>query len=96
MLWTGGKDSSLALYEAHLLGYEITHLATFVPTEKPEFLAHPVSFMKYQAEALGLPISRWKSLNLSRKLRKSHPALKRKIRSNRLDNRRYRGSQRRP
>ena len=30
-------------------------MATFVPTEKPEFLAHPVSFMKYQAEALGLP-----------------------------------------
>ncbi|MBI5560315.1 MAG: diphthine--ammonia ligase [Deltaproteobacteria bacterium] len=52
--WTGGKDSSLALYEAKLLGYEIVSLATFAPS-KPEFLAHPIGFMKYQAEALSLP-----------------------------------------
>lgn len=54
VLWTGGKDSSLALYEAKLLGYEVRSLVTFVPRE-PEFLAHPLSFMKYQAEALELP-----------------------------------------
>jgi len=54
VLWTGGKDSSLAFYEAKLLGYAIRSLTTFVPCE-PEFLAHPLSFMKYQAEALGLP-----------------------------------------
>jgi len=36
------------------LGYEVGSLVTFVPAE-PEFLAHPLSFMKYQAEALGLP-----------------------------------------
>ncbi|MAE42942.1 hypothetical protein CMO93_04165 [Candidatus Woesearchaeota archaeon] len=54
MLWTGGKDSSLALYEAKLLGYEVKSLVTFVPPG-PEFLAHPISFMKYQAEAIGLP-----------------------------------------
>jgi diphthine-ammonia ligase len=54
ILWTGGKDSSLALYEATLLGYEIVSLATFAPV-KPEFLAHPIGFMKYQAEALSLP-----------------------------------------
>lgn len=54
VLWTGGKDSSLALYEAKLLGYEIASLVTFVP-DKPEFLAHPLNFMKYQADALGLP-----------------------------------------
>ena len=53
--WTGGKDSSLALYEATLLGYEIVSLVTFVPHGKPEFLAHPIGFMKYQAEALCLP-----------------------------------------
>lgn len=53
VLWTGGKDSSLALYEAKLLGYKIVGLITFVPRE-PVFLAHPINFMKYQAEALGL------------------------------------------
>lgn len=54
VLWTGGKDSSLSLYEAKLLGYEVRSLVTFVPSEA-EFLAHPLGFMKYQAEALGLP-----------------------------------------
>lgn len=54
VLWSGGKDSSLALYEAKLLGYEVRGLITFVPSES-EFLSHPLNFMKYQAEALGLP-----------------------------------------
>lgn len=53
MLWTGGKDSSLALYEARQDGYFIRYLVTFAPPE-PEFLAHPLSFMKMQARALAL------------------------------------------
>lgn len=54
MLWTGGKDSSLALFEAGQDGYAIRCLVTFAPPE-PEFLAHPLEFMKLQAQALGLP-----------------------------------------
>jgi len=54
MLWTGGKDSSLALLEASRSGYEVRCLVTFAPP-KPDFLAHPLAFMKLQAEALGLP-----------------------------------------
>ena len=54
MLWTGGKDSSLALYEASRSGYHVRCLVTFAPPQ-PDFLAHPLSFMKLQAEALGLP-----------------------------------------
>jgi diphthine-ammonia ligase len=54
MLWTGGKDSSLALYEARRNGYRIECLVTFAPPE-PDFLAHPLDFMKLQAQALGLP-----------------------------------------
>jgi len=54
MLWTGGKDSSLALFEASRSGYEVRSLVTFAPPE-PDFLAHPLAFMKLQAEALGLP-----------------------------------------
>lgn len=53
VLWTGGKDSALAFYKARLAGYKIVNLLTFVP-EKADFLAHPLPFMKYQAEALGI------------------------------------------
>jgi diphthine-ammonia ligase len=54
MLWTGGKDSSLALFEAGQNGYCVRRLITFAPPE-PDFLAHPLQFMKLQAQALGLP-----------------------------------------
>lgn len=53
MLWTGGKDSSMALYEATQNGYHVRCLITFAPPE-PDFLAHPLSFLKTQAQALGL------------------------------------------
>ena len=53
VLWTGGKDSALACYKARLQGYQIIGLFTFVP-HQGEFLAHPISFMRHQAEALGL------------------------------------------
>lgn len=54
MLWTGGKDSSLALFEAAQAGYCIRCLVTFAPPE-PDFLAHPLEFMRLQAQALRLP-----------------------------------------
>ncbi len=31
VLWTGGKDSALALYEARLSGFTIVNLVTFIP-----------------------------------------------------------------
>lgn len=54
MLWTGGKDCSLAFYEARQEGYEVCCLVTFAP-ENPNFLAHPPAFIKKQAQALELP-----------------------------------------
>ena len=54
VLWTGGKDSCLALYEAIGAGYDVQRLVTFAPPQ-PRFLAHPIEFMRYQAEALALP-----------------------------------------
>lgn len=54
MLWTGGKDSSMALYEAAQNGCSIRCLITFAPPE-PEFLAHPLEFIRLQAQALALP-----------------------------------------
>ncbi len=54
MLWTGGKDSALALYEASQNGCCVHCLVTFAPPE-PKFLAHPLAFIKLQAQALELP-----------------------------------------
>jgi diphthine-ammonia ligase len=54
VLWTGGKDSSLALYEAQQMGMRIRCLVTFVP-RKPVFLAHPLPFLERQALAAELP-----------------------------------------
>jgi uncharacterized protein (TIGR00290 family) len=54
MLWTGGKDSAMALFEARQNGYHIRYLVTFAPPE-PHFLAHPLDFIKMQAQALALP-----------------------------------------
>lgn len=51
--WTGGKDSSLALYETEMSGYRINCLVTFAPSQE-RFLAHPLAFMRLQAQALGL------------------------------------------
>ena len=58
VLWTGGKDSVLALHEAQENGCRVRCLVTFAPPE-PDFLAHPVTFMKLQAEALALPHFLW-------------------------------------
>jgi diphthine-ammonia ligase len=54
MLWTGGKDSSMALYEGSRHGYRVCCLVTFAPPDR-DFLAHPLGFIKMQAEALRLP-----------------------------------------
>jgi len=54
VLWTGGKDSALALYEAQRMGYDVAKLVTFAPANG-KFLAHPLSFMACQAEALHVP-----------------------------------------
>lgn len=56
VLWTGGKDSALALYDAMLLGYDVVNLVTFAPVGQ-NFRAHPLNFMAHQAEAIGLPHS---------------------------------------
>ena len=55
VLWTGGKDSFLALCRAREQGEDIACLATFVPESK-EFRAHPLERMRSQAASLGIPI----------------------------------------
>ena len=56
ILWTGGKDSALALHEAKLKGYDLVNLVTFAPAGET-FRAHPLDFMALQAKALGIPHS---------------------------------------
>jgi len=52
VLWTGGKDSALALHRS--AGQGVTELVTFVP-EQAHFRAHDLELMTFQARALGLP-----------------------------------------
>lgn len=52
VLWTGGKDSALALHAAEQQGYRVECLATFAPPN-PRFLAHPIDFIQLQAQAMG-------------------------------------------
>ena len=52
VLWTGGKDSALALYRS--LHWGVTELVTFVPPEA-RFQAHDLNLMAWQARAIGLP-----------------------------------------
>jgi len=68
VLWTGGKDSCCALQEARQAGHEVVLLATFLPKD-PDFLAHPVKFMKAQAKALDLP---WIGFSVSEPYRRHY------------------------
>jgi diphthine-ammonia ligase len=52
VLWTGGKDSALALHRS--AGSGVRQLVTFVPPDA-HFQAHDLELMTWQARALGLP-----------------------------------------
>jgi diphthine-ammonia ligase len=52
VLWTGGKDSALALHRSAL--HNVTELVTFVPPGA-HFQAHDLNLMAWQARAIGLP-----------------------------------------
>ena len=54
VLWTGGKDCNLALYEAKVAGFEIVRLVTFLIGEG-NLRAHPIEIMQQQAESMNLP-----------------------------------------
>lgn len=54
VLWTGGKDSALALFESHS-SFQIDCLVTFTPESQCRFYAHPLPLIRAQAESIGLP-----------------------------------------
>ena len=55
VLWTGGKDSALAL-QVSLNLYDIRRLVCFVPADGRQFYAHPTELMELQAQKIGIPI----------------------------------------
>ena len=55
VLWTGGKDSALALHLSLNL-YDIRRLICFVPVDNRQFYAHPQQLMALQAQKIGIPI----------------------------------------
>ncbi|GJM23379.1 MAG: hypothetical protein DHS20C15_32940 [Planctomycetota bacterium] len=57
VLWTGGKDSAVALAEAAERFAEL-RLVTFVPAGEPDFKAHPLALIEAQAAALPWPHER--------------------------------------
>src|SRR5580765_518423 len=56
VLWTGGKDSCLAMHRAYDKGIAIACLATFVPEDRREFEAHPTMVTRRQANAMNLDL----------------------------------------
>jgi len=56
VLWTGGKDSCLALHRAFDEGISIACLATFVSEDHREFQAHPTAETRRQANAMNLDL----------------------------------------
>jgi diphthine-ammonia ligase len=57
LMWSGGKDSFLALHRVLDSGLSVTKLATFVPldNESKKFKAHPKDLIVKQAEAIRYP-----------------------------------------
>ncbi len=55
VLWTGGKDSALALHRSLNL-YDIKRLICLVPADNRQFYAHPTQLMALQAQKIGIPI----------------------------------------
>ncbi|MEM2919360.1 MAG: diphthine--ammonia ligase [Candidatus Nitrosocaldus sp.] len=58
ILYSGGKDSNIALYKAYHQGYEIACLITIVPASDESMLFHypNAEYTSVQAECLGLPL----------------------------------------
>ncbi|MEM0364616.1 MAG: diphthine--ammonia ligase [Candidatus Nitrosocaldus sp.] len=58
ILYSGGKDSNIAMYKAYLQGHEIACLITIIPASDESMLFHypNAPYTSVQAECLGLPL----------------------------------------
>jgi diphthine-ammonia ligase len=71
VLWTGGKDCTLALQELRARRCDVASLVTFVPAGGAPFRAHPVEVLAAQAATLGLP---HRCVEIARPYRKGYEA----------------------
>lgn len=57
-LWSGGKDSALAVYQAREDGIEIKQFVTFIPPQEDidPFASRYINIVELQAEAANLPL----------------------------------------
>ncbi len=55
VLWTGGKDSTLAYYKITKRNLDVALMATFIWDKAP--LSHPLPLIRLQSQALQTPIS---------------------------------------
>ena len=53
VLWSGGKESSLACHRVMTQGHDVAVLVTFILNDWPS-LCHPLSMISLQSEALGI------------------------------------------
>ena len=65
-LFSGGKDSTYALYLLHQQGWQITSLLTVMPRSSDSYMFHypNVRWTKLQSEAMGIPIKYRESAGL--------------------------------
>lgn len=58
VLYSGGKDSNMAMYKAKKLGYEIACLITLAPSREDSWMFHfpNIELTKLQAKSLNLPL----------------------------------------
>ena len=54
MLWSGGKESSLACHRVMAQGHDVAIFVTFIFDDWPS-LCHPLSMISLQSEALAIP-----------------------------------------
>jgi ABC transporter with metal-binding/Fe-S-binding domain ATP-binding protein len=61
VLFSGGKDSTFAIYKAQQMGHEISCLISFIPKNKESYMFHVpnIEWAALQAEALGLSSERF-------------------------------------
>ena len=58
VLFSGGKDSCLALFKAREQGYEIKYLLSIIPSSYDSYMYHKPSLelLKRQAKELSIPL----------------------------------------
>lgn len=63
VLFSGGKDSTYAIYKAQQMGHEVVCLVSFIPKNKESYMFHVpnIEWASLQAEALQLPYERFET-----------------------------------